>query len=120
MTLVGRTLAGRYDARFRTEIKLARRVTHANVARTFELGWADGLMFCTMELVEGESLAALLARRARLPVAQAVAIACALCDALTAAHEAAVIHRDIKPANVLIANDDGASCSPTSASPRRS
>ena len=42
--------------RFRREVKLARRVTHANVARTFELGHADGLMFCTMELVEGESL----------------------------------------------------------------
>ena len=42
--------------RFRHEVKLARRVTHVNVARTFELGSADGVMFCTMELIDGESL----------------------------------------------------------------
>ncbi len=48
--------------RFRHEVKLARRVTHRNVARTFELGNAGGVVYCTMELVDGESLAARLAR----------------------------------------------------------
>ena len=145
MTLIGRTLGGRYDVlervgsggmgevyrardreldelvalkvirtdlddpdaieRFRNEIKLARRVTHHNVARMFELSWAEGVMFCTMEFVEGESLADRLVRERRLPAAQAVAIAGALCDGLAAAHAAGIIHRDIKPANVLIAND---------------
>lgn len=89
--------------RFRREVKLARRVTHANVARTFELGHADGVMFCTMELVEGESLTRRLRRPPRMPVAEAVSIACAVCDALAAAHAVDVIHRDIKPDNVLIA-----------------
>src|SRR4029079_14205694 len=42
--------------RFRHEVKLARRVTHRNVARTFELVHAPGVMFCTLELVDGESL----------------------------------------------------------------
>jgi tetratricopeptide (TPR) repeat protein len=92
-------------AKFRHEVKLARRVTHGNVARTFELGWADGLMFCTMQLVDGESLARRLARERRLEVDEAVAIACELCEALIAAHAADVIHRDIKPANVLLADD---------------
>lgn len=92
-------------ARFRYEVKLARRVTHGNVARTFELGIADGLMFCTMELVEGESLATRLSSYGALPVGEAVAIACAVCDGLAAAHAAGVIHRDIKPANVLLAHD---------------
>jgi len=88
--------------RFRREVKLARRVTHANVARTFELGSADGILFCTMELVEGESLTQRLAQRRVLSLGEAVAIACAMCDALAAAHAADVIHRDIKPDNVLI------------------
>jgi serine/threonine-protein kinase len=92
-------------ARFRHEVKLARRVTHANVARTFELGQADGVMFCTMQLIDGESLAHRLAREHRLAVAEAAAIGCALCEALIAAHAADVIHRDIKPANVLLASD---------------
>ena len=91
--------------RFRSEVKLARRVTHANVARTFELGSADGFLFCTMELVDGEPLTAKLRRDHKLEVTEAVAIACALLDGLAAAHEANVIHRDIKPDNVLLARD---------------
>jgi serine/threonine-protein kinase len=62
-------------------------------------------MFCTMELVEGESLARRLASRGPLPGADAGAVARAVCDGLSAAHAAGVIHRDIKPDNVLIAHD---------------
>src|SRR5438067_3755330 len=42
--------------RFRHEVKLARRVTHAHVARTFELGRAGEIVYCTMELIDGEPL----------------------------------------------------------------
>src|SRR5215470_2174693 len=61
--------------RFRREVKLARRVTHINIARTFELGSADGVMFCTMELIGGESLQQKMQRTGVLPIAQAAAIA---------------------------------------------
>ena len=88
--------------KFRSEVRLARRVTHANVARTFELGRSENVMFCTMELVEGESLAHVLRRRL-LPIEEAATIATAICDALIAAHAAGVIHRDIKPDNIMIA-----------------
>jgi tetratricopeptide (TPR) repeat protein len=91
--------------RFRSEVKLARRVTHGNVARTFELGHVDDVMFCTMELVDGESLTKRLRRERKLSVADAVAIAVAVCDGLAAAHARDVIHRDIKPDNVLLASD---------------
>jgi serine/threonine-protein kinase len=91
--------------RFRREVKLARRVTHHNVARTFELGRAGDIVFCTMELVIGEPLTKRLARTPKLPQNEAAAIACAVCDALDAAHAAGVVHRDIKPDNVLIGDD---------------
>ena len=91
--------------RFRHEVKLARRVTHTNVARTFELGTAGGVMYCTMELVDGEALTKRLQARRVLPVGEAVAIACAVCDGLAAAHARDVIHRDIKPDNILLASD---------------
>ncbi len=87
---------------FRHEVKLARRVTHVNIARTFELGVEGELMFCTMELVEGESLRARLMRDGALRVSKAATIAVALCQGLSVAHAAGVIHRDIKPENVLL------------------
>jgi len=89
--------------RFRREVKLARRVTHPNVARTFELGHAGGVWFCAMELIDGESLTKRLARP--IEQAEAIAIALAVCDGVAAAHAAGVIHRDLKPDNVLIARD---------------
>ena len=92
-------------ARFRQEVKLARRVTHKNVARTFDIGEDGGDTFLTMELVDGEPLSNLAARRGRLPVATVVDLASSICSGLAAAHAAGVIHRDLKPENILIAKD---------------
>jgi TolB-like protein len=89
--------------RFRREVKLARRVTHPNVARTFDLGEHAGDRFLTMELVEGESLATRVAREGHLSVSEVVAIVSSICEGLEAAHAAGVVHRDLKPDNVLMA-----------------
>ncbi len=91
--------------RFRREVKLARRVTHRNVARVFDIGEHQGDKFLTMELVDGESLGSLVARDGALPLARVVEIASGICAGLGSAHAAGVVHRDLKPDNVLLAED---------------
>ncbi len=91
-------------ARFAREVRLARRVTHRNVARTHDFGEHEGQFFLTMELVRGESLDVVLARR-RPEVSTAVTVALQVAEAVRAAHEAAIVHRDLKPANVMLAED---------------
>src|SRR5262245_30586668 len=90
-------------SRFRQEVKLARRVTHPGVARTFDIGDTGAEKFLTMEYVDGESLAKRLARERAQPLPVAVNIARQLCEGLGAAHAVGVIHRDLKPDNVLLA-----------------
>jgi len=94
--------------RFRREVKLARRVTHRNVARMFDIGDHEGDRFLTMELIEGEMLGNLVSRRGSLPVRDACSISRDVCAGLAAAHSAGVLHRDLKPENVIIARDRGA------------
>lgn len=91
--------------RLRREVKLARRITHRNVARTFELGEHAGQRFLTMEFVAGESLAQVLRRRGRLAFGRAAPIFLGVCEALAAAHEAGIVHRDVKPDNVMLDQD---------------
>jgi TolB-like protein/predicted Ser/Thr protein kinase len=92
----------RERARFRQEVKLARRVAHPNVARVFDLGEADGEVFLTMEYVDGATLATRIGREAPLPVAEVAALGLALCAGLGAVHDAGIVHRDFKPENVLL------------------
>ena len=89
----------------RREVKLARLVTHRNVARTFELGEHGGDRFLTMEYVDGESLRAILAHKKRLSVSETCRILVSVCEGAHAAHEAGIVHRDLKPDNVMIAGD---------------
>jgi serine/threonine protein kinase/tetratricopeptide (TPR) repeat protein len=96
--------------RFKREIHLARKVTHPNVCRTFDLfrqpstagGSRSPVVFVAMELLEGETLAEFLGRRPRLRVGDARPIALQIAAGLGAAHSAGVLHRDFKPANVLL------------------
>ncbi|HSM52110.1 MAG TPA: serine/threonine-protein kinase, partial [Thermoanaerobaculia bacterium] len=102
--------AGEVAARFRREVLLARRVTHPNVCRIFDLGVhrADGdeagagRLFLSMELVRGETLAARLRERGAFDPEEALPLVRQLAAALDAAHAAGVVHRDLKCANVLL------------------
>ncbi|HTJ82408.1 MAG TPA: serine/threonine-protein kinase [Polyangiaceae bacterium] len=91
--------------RFRREVRLARKVTHKNVARVFDLGEHEGIRFFTMECVEGESLRGLLMQEGALALDRVVEIGSAICRGLAAAHEVGVVHRDLKPDNVLVGKD---------------
>jgi len=88
--------------RFKQEIRLARKIAHRNVVRTYDLGEVDGTYYLTMEFVEGTSLKQLIAARGPLPVPVTLAIGKQLCRALEVAHEQGVIHRDIKPQNIAV------------------
>ncbi len=88
--------------RFRNEVRMARRVSHPNVCRVYDVGDVDGQTFFTMEYVDGEDLASLLRRIGRLPPDKALDIARHLCAGLAAAHTKGVLHRDLKPANIML------------------
>ena len=88
--------------RLKSELRLARRISHRNVVRSHDLGEWQGLYFLSMEYVRGTTVADLIASHGRLSVDSTLAIATQLVDALVVAHAAQIIHRDIKPGNLLV------------------
>ena len=88
--------------RYENEVRLARKVTHPNVLRVYDIVETQGEVFITMEYVDGEDLSSLLRRIGRLTGDKAVQIASQLCAGLGAAHDQGVLHRDLKPANIMI------------------
>jgi hypothetical protein len=106
----------RMVSRLKREGQLARKVTHANVCRIFDIGYDrradDGsipLIFITMELLAGETLRERLSRNGPMSSAAALPIVRQLAEGLAAAHASGVIHRDFKSDNVMLLSDgDGA------------
>jgi serine/threonine-protein kinase len=90
--------------RLRREVRLARLVTHRNVARTYDIGEHEGKKFLTMEFVDGTPLSDQL-KGQPLPLPEVLAIAAQICAGLGAAHCAGVVHRDLKPENIMICPD---------------
>lgn len=94
--------------RFKREIRLARQVTHPNVCRLFDFGTYHAVrggeerevLFLTMELLEGESLASYVARRGPLPLDEVTTIIGQTAQGLAAAHEQGIIHRDLNSRNI--------------------
>jgi hypothetical protein len=88
--------------RFRNEVRTARRISHPNVCRVFDIGQTGDQAFFSMEYIDGEDLGCLLRRIGRLPGDKASEIARKICAGLAAAHSKGVLHRDLKPANIML------------------
>lgn len=89
-------------ARFRKEVAAARKVSHPNVCRVYDIVEYDGQSFLTMEFVDGEDLSSVLKRLGRVPEEKGIEIARQQCGALAAVHDQGLLHRDLKPANVML------------------
>ena len=87
---------------FRRELQIGRQVTHRHVCRLFDIGRHAGVAFLTMELVEGETLAARLRRTGRLRMTEAQTIVEQLVRGLTAIHQMGIVHLDLTPSNVML------------------
>ncbi|WP_203818793.1 serine/threonine-protein kinase [Paractinoplanes ferrugineus] len=96
-----------FRRRLRAEAQAAARLSHPNITNVYDYGEAvtvDGepVPYVVMELIDGESLAAVLARARRLPWQHAVRITAEVAAALAAAHSRGIVHRDVTPANVML------------------
>ncbi|HEX6903405.1 MAG TPA: protein kinase [Thermoanaerobaculia bacterium] len=88
--------------RLKSELKLARKITHPNILRTFDFGEIDGVPYISMEYVRGVTLRYMLDQKKRLPYSAGLRLAKQLCAGLGAAHSVGVLHRDIKPENMIL------------------
>jgi serine/threonine-protein kinase len=92
--------------RFYQEAESAARLSHPNIVNTYDVGRQDHTYFIIMELVDGPSLAEIIAADGRLPEPVAIDYATQIASGLAYAHRQGLLHRDIKPANILVTKDD--------------
>jgi hypothetical protein len=97
--------ADQIESRFRSKIRLARRVSSRHVCRIHEYGVDGSLHYVTMEHVDGVTLKDLLHETGGLPADVALDIAAQLLAGLTVIHDAGIMHRDIKPSNLMRTRD---------------
>jgi serine/threonine-protein kinase len=96
-----------FRERFRSESRIAVSLRHPNVVPIHHAGEEDGLLFVTMDLVDGPDLRGMLIAGGTLPPDRAIAIIEQVASALDVAHSRGLVHRDIKPGNILVERDSG-------------
>jgi eukaryotic-like serine/threonine-protein kinase len=96
-----------FRRRFLREAQVAARLAHPNVVRIYDVGEGDGRPYIVMEYVEGETLAAILAREGQFEARRAAEVCVQASAGLGAAHAIGLVHRDVKPQNLLVRNSDG-------------
>ncbi len=88
--------------RFRLEAEAVAKLRHPNIIPIYTVGEGEGLVYFVMPRIDGESLAATLARETRLPVAESRRVLLEAAAALHEAHTAGYVHRDVKPENIML------------------
>jgi serine/threonine protein kinase len=88
--------------RFRNELILARKITHKNVCRMYDLNEDNDTYFIAMEYIQGEDLKTLIRRMGKIPLEKALDITQHICSGLKEAHDLGIVHRDLKPQNIMI------------------
>ncbi|MCK4363870.1 MAG: protein kinase, partial [Candidatus Aminicenantes bacterium] len=83
--------------RFRNELKTARKISHKNVCRIYDLSKEQGIYYITMEYVSGEDLKSMVRMMGQLSMGKALFIAEQICEGLAEAHKKGIVHRDLKP-----------------------
>jgi serine/threonine protein kinase/lipoprotein NlpI len=91
--------------RFQNELKFARKISHRNVCRMYDLNKEEGSYYITMEYVPGEDLKSSIRRMGPLSAGKTISIAKQVCEGLAEAHGLGVVHRDLKPQNIMIDKD---------------
>jgi hypothetical protein len=89
-------------ARFFREGQACAKLSHPNVVTIHDLGEADGHLFIVMELLEGDELRQLIARRAIPHLEDKLPLMIQICEGLEYAHEKGIVHRDVKPGNIFV------------------
>jgi streptogramin lyase len=97
----------RFRERFVRESRTAVSIRHPNVVQVRHAGEENGVLFVTMDYVEGSDLRALISPERRIEPVRGALIISQVAAALDAAHERGLVHRDVKPGNVLIEERDG-------------
>jgi serine/threonine-protein kinase len=100
-------LASLTAKRFLREIALLAQMEHPHIARLLDFGEADWLLYFTMAFFDGPTLRQQLDAKRRLPLAEALAVADQMLDALAYAHAHGIVHRDVKPENVVLSPTAG-------------
>ena len=94
--------------RFQNELKFARKISHRNVCRMYDLNKEEGSYYITMEYVPGEDLKSTIRRVGPLGAGKTIFIAKQVCEGLEEAHRLGVVHRDLKPQNIMIDKEGNA------------
>ncbi len=94
--------------RFRNELKTARKISHKNVCRIYDLSKEQGIYYITMEYVSGEDLKSMVRMMGQLSMGKALFIAEQICEGLAEAHKKGIVHRDLKPQNIMVDKEGNA------------